>query len=729
MIPRTASNAAWLLPGSKLDRYELLLPIAEGGMAMLWLARQQGKHGFDRVVAIKTILPKLAAEPGFRQMFLDEARLASRIEHVHVAQVLDLGEENGVLFMAMEWVDSESLINLGRSVARSKNAMFPIGILARIMADASAGLHAAHELKDDEGRPLNVVHRDISPHNLLISYRGITKIIDFGIAKARNRLAHDTNVGTVKGKIAYMAPEQAMGHETDRRADVWGAGATLYRYLAGRAPFSAANPIATLRLLTSGQPAPPLPTSVPKPMRLVVEKALELEVNKRFKTMDEMRLALEDAMRQMEMVTTHTDVETFMSSHLGEARLAREGEISSAVRESRSRTRATIRRSPSRAEIARASRSDTPPAQRIEPDEAPMTPEKESLTRTRARKPVEGAPEPGGAAEADDDFDRRRTMKLKPKTPARGSVAPTAPEGIKLPTESPSMRRALMTPPALQIAAVSLTGTSQGRVPLADRASSAKIPVNAPTPPWIRMQPQLAAAPSSAPADDEPGGKIAAEGETVRPGSLNLPSDVVLTDPPRIAIDLPIDNVPSGLSSFPIMLKRRTERRLATMKIHVAKGVSGVFVLVGVVLALQFWSPAAPKPMTRGEASAQSTSTAAHAAADALVLRAKQAAHDGDLVQAKALYAQAVTEAPNDAEALVGLAELEQGQGATASAIADYRRAMLADGSSLPARLGLADSLWADGQQLEAQALYQGIVDNFPANAQPDRARQRAKGP
>jgi serine/threonine protein kinase len=342
MMSVRASNAAWLAPGCRLDRYDLLLQVAEGGMGLLWLARQQGKHGFDKIVAIKTILPKLASDTGFQRMFLDEARVVSRIEHPNVAQVLDLGEERGVLFLVMEWIDGESLINVGRAVAGETDAQIPVGILTRVMVDACAGLHAAHELTDEEGLPLGVVHRDVSPHNLLVGFRGKTKVIDFGIAKARNRMAQDTSIGLVKGKIAYMAPEQAMGIGVDRRTDVWSAGASMYRFLAGRVPYSASEPLAVLRRIAEGRPPTPLPTTVPEPIRLVVERALEPDASKRFETAHDMGAALETAMRAAEIDTTREDVAAFMSEHLGEARAVRTREIEHAVRESRARMRVEL---------------------------------------------------------------------------------------------------------------------------------------------------------------------------------------------------------------------------------------------------------------------------------------------------------------------------------------------------------------------------------------------------
>src|SRR5581483_11740872 len=187
-----------LVPGYYLDRYELLCPIAEGGMAQVWVARLRGKHGFEKFVAIKTILPKFQTDERFQKMFLDEARIASRIEHPNVAQILDVGEQHDITYLVMEWVDGDSLSRLYRAL-RKKGMTLPLHVLLRVVADACAGLHEAHEQ--------GVVHRDVSPQNILVSQRGVAKVIDFGIAKARDSaVGVETNAGLLKGKIHYMAP-------------------------------------------------------------------------------------------------------------------------------------------------------------------------------------------------------------------------------------------------------------------------------------------------------------------------------------------------------------------------------------------------------------------------------------------------------------------------------------------------------------------------------------------
>src|SRR5580704_7694980 len=174
---------ASIQPGRKLDRYELVCPIAEGGMASVWIARLTGGHGFEKYVAIKTILPQFASDVRFQKMFIEESRIASRIEHPNVAQIRDVGETDGVTYLVMEYVDGESLWALHRGLLR-KGTRLPPGVLLRILADVCGGLHAAHELRDLSGSLVRVVHRDVSPQNVLVSAGGAAKLIDFGIAKS-----------------------------------------------------------------------------------------------------------------------------------------------------------------------------------------------------------------------------------------------------------------------------------------------------------------------------------------------------------------------------------------------------------------------------------------------------------------------------------------------------------------------------------------------------------------
>jgi serine/threonine protein kinase len=284
-------------------------------MASVWLARQHGKHGFEKLVAVKTILPLYANDLRFQQMFLDEARIASGIEHPNVAQILDLGEEKEVLYLAMEWVDGDSLSKLFRAAEKSSQTL-PIGIICRILADTCAGLHAAHELHDKNGELLNVVHRDVSPQNILVSTKGQVKLIDFGIAKARDRVAGDTNTGFLKGKILYMAPEQALGRPVDRRADVWAIGTVLYHMLAGVPPFEGANQLATLHLLTQEAPLPPLPSHIPEPVVEVVRRALVRDPESRIANADELQRLLERAMRESGQTAIQTDVAAFVNKQL-----------------------------------------------------------------------------------------------------------------------------------------------------------------------------------------------------------------------------------------------------------------------------------------------------------------------------------------------------------------------------------------------------------------------------
>jgi serine/threonine-protein kinase len=329
-VTGAAFNASPLAPGYKLDRYELLCPIAEGGMASVWVARQRGKHGFEKLVAIKTILPKFASDVRFQEMFLDEARIASRIEHVNVAQIFDLGEENEILYLAMEYVEGDALSKLNRACQR-KGLKIPTGVLLRVLSDTCAGLHEAHEMKDPSGRPLEIVHRDVSPHNILVSTKGTAKLIDFGIATARSRAGAETSSGVLKGKIQYMAPEQALGQRLDRRADIWAVGAILYTLLAGKPPFEGENPLATLHMLGSGRPPMPLPSSVHPAISAIVRRALSFASDHRYPTAADLREAIERAMVAAQCATSTSEVAAFAAAHLSDRIEKRRASVEAAL--------------------------------------------------------------------------------------------------------------------------------------------------------------------------------------------------------------------------------------------------------------------------------------------------------------------------------------------------------------------------------------------------------------
>ena len=232
-----------LRAGLTLGRYELLVPIAEGGTASVWAARMKGPRGFEKIVAAKVMLSELLDDPDAETMFLDEARTVARIRHPNVAEVLDLGEERGILFLVMEWVDGEPLTVIARE-ARALGGV-PLTIALKIAKQACSGLHTAHELLDERGRHVGLVHRDVSPQNVLVGHDGQVKVIDFGVAKAASNQLR-TNVGHLKGKVAYMAPEQALGEPVDRRTDVFALGVVLYQLITGKHPFRGDNEFVTL---------------------------------------------------------------------------------------------------------------------------------------------------------------------------------------------------------------------------------------------------------------------------------------------------------------------------------------------------------------------------------------------------------------------------------------------------------------------------------------------------
>ncbi len=280
-------------PGQVLGRYELLMPIAKGGMAMVWAARLKGSRGFQKLVAIKTMLPVMSDDPNFEKMFLDEASLASEIRHPHVIEILDLGEQDNVLYLVMEWVDGEPL-NVVMNYA-AKEGGIPLRIAVSLVSQACRGLHAAHELRDERGDLVGLVHRDITPQNILVTYDGVVKLVDFGVAKATSRVAAETEAGQLKGKIAYMSPEQMQGKPIDRRTDVFAMGILLYMLTTGVHPFKGDDEPVTVQNIMSLRPAPPprrLVRGMPEELEAVILQALAKDPVKRFPTANDLLKAL-----------------------------------------------------------------------------------------------------------------------------------------------------------------------------------------------------------------------------------------------------------------------------------------------------------------------------------------------------------------------------------------------------------------------------------------------------
>ena len=228
-----------------VGRYELVKRVAHGGMATVYLGRAKGEAGFEKIVAVKVIHPHLASEAEFVDMFLDEARIAARLHHPHVVEILDLGESDGAYFMVMEFIEGQNLAALVRAIT-GPGPLLGLNIVLRIIADTLAGLAAAHELCDAEGQPYDLVHRDVSPHNILINLDGWAKVGDFGIMKAAGKPSN-TKTGELRGKLAYMSPEQARGQgQIDLRTDLFAVGVILWELLTGARLFASATEASTL---------------------------------------------------------------------------------------------------------------------------------------------------------------------------------------------------------------------------------------------------------------------------------------------------------------------------------------------------------------------------------------------------------------------------------------------------------------------------------------------------
>jgi serine/threonine-protein kinase len=281
-----------------LGKYELVTKLATGGMAELFLARERGLAGLERLVVIKRILPHLADDPSFIDMFLREARIIARLNHPNVVQIFELGEEDGNYFIAMEYIHGSTAREM-QVLAERAGLALPVEVAISVIDQASRGLHAAHELRDLEGNALELIHRDVSPHNLMATTEGFVKVLDFGVAKASQGV-EATNSGHLKGKFAYMSPEQCKGLKLDRRADVFSLGIVLWEALTDRRLFKREKDLDMMRAVVQEQPEPPSTynSNVPEAIDRVVLNTLIKDRDKRYQSAEEMRRALIKAARQ-----------------------------------------------------------------------------------------------------------------------------------------------------------------------------------------------------------------------------------------------------------------------------------------------------------------------------------------------------------------------------------------------------------------------------------------------
>jgi serine/threonine-protein kinase len=303
---------------ARLGKYDLVARIAKGGMAEIYLARQRGMVGFSRLVVVKRILPHLAEEAEFVAMFMEEARLAALINHPNVVQIYDVGQHEGNYYIAMEFINGPSLGVISRTARRERRAL-PYPIAAEIVAQACEGLHAAHELTDEAGRPLNLIHRDVSPHNLMITADGAVKLVDFGIAKAQDTSVK-THTGKIKGKYPYMSPEQCRGDPMDRRSDIFSLGIAFHELVVGARLFKRSTDLMVLKAITE-EPIPDpreAQPGIPVEISDLILRAMERDPRDRFSTAEELGGAIRRALGRLQVKSSPRMLATYLQANFGE---------------------------------------------------------------------------------------------------------------------------------------------------------------------------------------------------------------------------------------------------------------------------------------------------------------------------------------------------------------------------------------------------------------------------
>ncbi len=296
----------------RFGKYTLIDRIAVGGMAEIFLARQAGLEGFEKTIVIKRIRPHLSKQPNFVKMFLNEAKLAAQLNHPNIVQIYDLGKIGESYFIAMEYIFGRDM----RRIIPKADALgipFPMVYALKIASSVCEGLYYAHARTDLYGNALNIVHRDVTPENIFVSFDGTVKVLDFGIAKAANQI-EQTRAGEIKGKLSYMSPEQCMGKQLDNRSDIFSLGVVLYEWLTGFKLFTGDSEVAVLKSITEGKIYAPsyFKADIPEGVEAILMKALEKDREQRYQTAWEMQYDLDQFLSQYEFTPSNIHLSNFL---------------------------------------------------------------------------------------------------------------------------------------------------------------------------------------------------------------------------------------------------------------------------------------------------------------------------------------------------------------------------------------------------------------------------------
>jgi eukaryotic-like serine/threonine-protein kinase len=303
--------------GARLGRYVVLKHLASGGMADVLLGRTEGIEGFERHVVLKRIRPEHAHDQRFIRMFLDEARVAANLHHQHIVQVHDVGESAGEYFIAMEYIHGEDVRTILSNASKTR-AHVPLGYAVAIVSAAAAGLHYAHERRGPDKQPLGIVHRDISPSNILVGYDGSIKVVDFGIAKATMR--QETRSGSLKGKVSYMSPEQCKSDQIDCRSDVYSLGVVLYELCTTTRLFKGENDYLVMDQIVNGRVSLPQVRrpDLPNELSAIIMRAISVDPERRYFTADELRVALDRFAAKAGLTAPTSGIAAYMRKQFGE---------------------------------------------------------------------------------------------------------------------------------------------------------------------------------------------------------------------------------------------------------------------------------------------------------------------------------------------------------------------------------------------------------------------------